>query len=144
MAKFSVTGLDEMRYKLQARGARVEGVVNHMLNAGAKVVREEMKAAMQEYQLKDTGDMIKSVKSSKITRTSEGKSISIAPRGVDRKGVPNAAKAAVYENGTSRIPARPWKTLADERGGSKAIQRMREVFEEEMSKAGGGAGEWEE
>lgn len=138
MAKFSVTGLDEMRCKLQARGARVEGVVNHMLNAGAKVVREEMKAAMQEYQLKDTGDMIKSVKSSKITRTSEGKSISIAPQGVDRKGVPNAAKAAVYENGTSRIPARPWKTLADERAKETVVARMRQVYEEEIDKAGGG------
>lgn len=50
--------------------------------------------------------------------------------------------AAVWRN--SKHPARPWKTLADERGGSKAIQRMREVFEEELSKAGGGAGEWEE
>ena len=138
MAKFSVTGLDEMRYKLQARGARVEGVVNHMLNAGAKVVREEMKAAMQEYKLKDTGDMIKSIKSSKITRTSEGKSISIAPQGVDRKGVPNAAKAAVYEYGTSRNPARPWKTLADERAKEAVVARMRQVYEKEIDKAGGG------
>lgn len=66
------------------------------------------------------------------------------PTGYDRHGVPNAIKAYVYELGNSKHPARPWKTLADERGGSKAIQRMREVFEEEMSKAGGGAGEWEE
>lgn len=141
MAKFTVTGLDEMRYKLQARGARVEGTVNHMLNAGAKVMREEMQAAMKEYQLKDTGDMIKSVKSSKIQKTDTGKSISIAPQGLDRKGVPNAAKAAVYENGASHYPARPWFTLANERARDTVAARMRQVFEDEISKAEGGAGE---
>lgn len=142
MARIKMEGLDTIRAKLEQRGARVEGTVNHMLNAGAKVMREEMQAAMKEYELKDTGDMIKSVKSSKITRTKDGgKSISIAPQGLDRKGVPNAAKAAVYEYGTSRNPARPWLTLATERGSEKALARMREVFEEEMNKAGGGTGE---
>lgn len=141
MAQFKVTGLDEMHYKLQARGARVEGTVNHMLNAGAKIVREEMQAAMKEYRLKDSGDLIKSVKSSKIQKTENGKSISVAPQGVDRKGVPNAAKAYVYELGTSKHPARPWKTLADERAKGKAVARMQEIFNEEMNKAGGGESE---
>lgn len=140
MAKIKMEGLDTMRALLEQRGAKVEGTVNHMLRAGAKVMREEMQAAMKEYELKDTGDMIKSVKSSKITRTKDGgKSISVAPQGLDRKGVPNAAKALVYEQGASNYPARPWFTLAVERGSEKALARMREVFDEEMSKAGGGA-----
>lgn len=143
MAKLTVTGLDAICDQLKERGVRVGGTVNHMLNAGAKVMREEMKAAMKEYGLKDTGDMIKSVKSTKIRKTDTGKSISIAPSGIDRKGVPNAAKALVYEQGTSNNAARPWFTLAVERGSDKAIARMREVFEEEMIKAGGDAGIWE-
>lgn len=121
-----------------------EGTVNHMLYAGAKVMREEMKAALKEYKIKDTGDLIKSIKSGKIKKAGGAKYVTVSPTGYDRHGVPNAIKAYVYELGNSKHPARPWKTLADERGGSKAIQRMREVFEEEMSKAGGGAGEWEE
>lgn len=143
MAKIEIKGLDIICDQLKERGAKVGGTVNHMLNAGAKIVRLEMQAAMKEYKLKDTGDMMKSVKSSKIQKTGNGKSISIAPQGVDRKGVPNAAKALVYQYGTSKRPARPWKTLADERAGDKVIQRMREVFEAEMIKTGGDAGEWE-
>lgn len=141
MAKFSVTGLDEIRYQLQARGAKVEGTVNRMLRAGAKVMREEMQASMKEYGLKDTGDLIKSVKAGKIQKTATGKSITVAPSGKDRHGVPNAIKAAVYQIGNSKYPARPWKTLADERGKEKAVQRMQEVFNEEMSKDGGGSEE---
>lgn len=44
MAKFTFTGLDSIQYQLQARGAKVSGTVNHMLHAGAKIAREEMKA----------------------------------------------------------------------------------------------------
>lgn len=142
MAKFSYgTGLQTIQQQLKDRGAKVGGTVNHMLNAGAKIVKEEMKAAMKEYKLKDTGDMMKSVKSSKITPSAGGgKSISISPQGVDRHGVPNAAKALVYQNGTSRNPARPWKTLAEERAKDKALERMAEIFNEEMSKAESGGG----
>lgn len=143
MAKFSYTGLDSIQDQLKERGAKVGGTINHMLNAGAKIVREEMKAAIKEYDLKDSGDLIKSIKSSKIKRTSSGRSISISPHGLDRKGVPNAAKAAVYQHGNSKHPARPWKTLAEERAADKVQARMREIFNEEMSKAGGGEGEWD-
>lgn len=145
MAKMTYNGgtIESIRKQLSGRGVKVEGTVNHMLHAGAKVVREEMKAAMLEYRLKDTGAMMKSVKSSKITRNRDGgKSISISPQGVDKKGVPNAAKALVYERGSSKHPARPWKTLADERARDKAIARMTEVFNEAMgsnsSETGGG------
>lgn len=43
MAKFTFTGLDSIQYQLQARGAKVSGTVNHMLHAGAKIAREEMR-----------------------------------------------------------------------------------------------------
>ena len=62
--------------------------------------------------------------------------------GYDRHGVPNALKGYVYEIGTSRLPARPWKTLADVRMRDKIQARMREVFQEEMSKNGGNEGKW--
>lgn len=76
-----------------------------------------------------------------IQKTDTGKSITVAPSGKDRRGVPNAIKAAVYQTGNSKYPARPWKTLADERGKEKVMQRMQEVFNEEMSKDGGGSEE---
>ena len=68
MAKFTFTGLDSIQYQLQARGAKVSGTVNHMLHAGAKIAREEMQAALKEYEIRDTGDLIKSIKASKIKK----------------------------------------------------------------------------
>ena len=47
MAKFKYSGLDNIQMQLEARGAKVGGTVNHMLNAGAKIAREEMKAALK-------------------------------------------------------------------------------------------------
>lgn len=139
MAKFTVIGLEYVREQLQERSDRVEGTMRHMLNAGAKIVTEEMQTSMREYKLKDTGDMIASIKASKIKRDKDGgMSISIAPHGVDYHKVPNAAKAKVYENGLSNLPARPWKTLADERARPKVLERMQEIFNAEMNRGGGG------
>lgn len=107
MAKFKYSGLDNIQMQLEARGTKVDGTVNHMLNAGAKIAREEMQAALNEYKIRDTGDLIKSIKASKIKKGKDGKYITIRPTGYDRHGVANALKASVYQIGTSRIPARP-------------------------------------
>lgn len=113
------------------------GVVNHALYAGAKVMKQEQAQAMKDYKLKDTGDLIKSIKSGKIRKTDTGKMITVGPDGVDRKGVRNMEKAAIAQYGSSREPARPWATLARVRGENKVRERMAEVFREEISKAGG-------
>ncbi len=99
MAKFTFTGLDSIQYQLQARGAKVSGTVNHMLHAGAKIAREEMQAALKEYEIRDTGDLIKSIKASKIKKGDSGKYITIRPTGYDRHGVPNALKAMYMKLG---------------------------------------------
>lgn len=68
MAKFTFTGLDSIQYQLQARGAKVSGTVNHMLHAGAKIAREEMQAALKEYKIRDTGDLISLLKRQRSRR----------------------------------------------------------------------------
>lgn len=140
MAKFTAEGFDIIIAQLEARGAKVNGAVNHALNAAAKIMKEEIQGTMREMGLDDTGDMIKSVKSSGIKTDKEGvKSVSIAPSGKDRKGVRNMTKAMVAEYGKSgragkKFPARPWKTIAEERGFPRAQARMAEIFHEEMNK----------
>lgn len=140
--KVHVYGAGQHSISASSKGAKVSGTVNHMLHAGAKIAREEMQAALKEYKIRDTGDLIKSIKASKIKKGDSGKYITIRPTGYDRHGVPNALKGYVYEIGTSRLPARPWKTLADVRMRDKIQARMREVFQEEMSKNGGNEGKW--
>lgn len=144
MARFKFSGLDKIQTELEERGARVSGVVNHALYAGAKVMKQEQAQAMKDYKLKDTGDLIKSIKSGKIRKTDTGKMITVGPDGVDRKGVRNMEKAAIAQYGSSREPARPWATLARVRGENKVRERMAEVFREEISKAGGGKAGGEE
>lgn len=63
MERFKFSGLDKIQAELEERGARVSGVVNHALYAGAKVMKQEQAQAMKDYKLKDTGDLIKSIKS---------------------------------------------------------------------------------
>lgn len=130
----------ERRSKQEQEERRAQNGKVH--DAGAKIAREEMQAALKEYKIRDTGDLIKSIKASKIKKGDSGKYITIRPTGYDRHGVPNALKGYVYEIGTSRLPARPWKTLADVRMRDKIQARMREVFQEEMSKNGGNEGKW--
>lgn len=103
---------------------------------------QQERRSKQEQEERDTGDLVKSIKASKIKKGDSGKYITIRPTGYDRHGVPNALKGCVYEIGTSRLPARPWKTLADVRMRDKIQARMREVFQEEMSKNGGNEGKW--
>lgn len=136
MAKFETSGIDNMIAQLEGRGKRVSGVVNHMLNAGAKIMKEEQQQAMKDYGLVDTGDMMKSVKSEGIkTEKGGGKSVDIAPQGIDRKGQRNMTKAMIAHYGVSGKQApRPWKTLAEERGFPKVQERMQQIFEEEMDK----------
>lgn len=137
MAKMTFTGVEDVMLRLEARGVQVEGAVNHMLNAGAKVMIQEQQQAIEDLKLVDTGDMIKSVKPSKIKKDKEGvKIITVSPSGHDRKGVPNQTKAFKAQIGSSKKLARPWKTLAEERGYQKVQERMREVFNEEMEQGG--------
>lgn len=134
MAKMKIEGLEVLQAKLAARGKKIDGVVNHMLNAGAKIVKEEQQQAMKDYGLVDTGDMMDSVQSSKIQKDADGnKSITIGPSGYDRKGVSNELKANKAQKGTSKKGARPWRTLADEKGTDKAMNRMREIFDQKMN-----------
>ena len=140
MAKFTAEGLDTILMQLEARGRNVNGAVNHALNAAAKIMKEEMQQTMHELNLEDKGDLIKSIKSSGIKKDGDNvKSVSIAPSGTDRKGVRNMTKAMIAEYGKSgragkKFPARPWKTIAEERGFPKAQERMSEIFHEEMNK----------
>lgn len=134
MAKFQVEGLDALRAKFAGREKKVTSTVYHMLNAGAKVMKEEIQQTMAEMDIKDSGDLIKSVKSSGVKKSKDGAySISVAPSGTDRKGVRNMTKAMIAELGKKGEPARPWKTVAEERGYPKAQERMAEIFNEAMN-----------
>jgi hypothetical protein len=134
MAKFSTEGLDALQAKFAGRKKKVTSTVYHMLNAGAKIMKEEIQQTMTEMDIKDSGDLVKSVKSSGVKKSKEdGYSISVAPSGADQKGVRNMTKAMIAQYGKKGEPARPWKTVAEERGYPKAKERMAEIFNEAMN-----------
>jgi hypothetical protein len=127
------TGVDLVIAEFDSRARKIEGVTNHMLNAGAKIMKEEMKASMQSFGLSRTGDMIKSIKSFGIQKGKAGsKYVSIAPAGRDRFGIPNKLKANVAEHGKKGQSARPWLSRAEASGAPKALDRMQEIYDEKM------------
>lgn len=135
MAKFTVEGFDIVLAQLEARGNNVNGAVNHALNAAAKIVKEEMQNTMKQLDIKDKGDLIKSIKSGGVQKGKDGvKYVEVGPHGKDRKGVSNVLKATVAEYGKKGQPARAWKSAAEEKAFPKAHERMAEIFNEEMEK----------
>lgn len=133
MAKFEATGLDALRAKFAGREKKVTSTVYHMLNAGVKIMKEEMQQTMKEMDIEESGDLINSIKSSGVKKDKSGAySVTVAPSGTDRKGVRNMEKAIIAELGKEGVPARPWRTVAEERGSKKARERMAEIFNEAM------------
>ena len=137
MSSFNISGLDGVIATLESHAdeKKLNAATNHMLNAGAKIMRQEMQQAMKEAKLKDSGDMIKSVKSGGIKYDKNGeKYVEVRPRGYDRKGNPNNLKARIAEFGNSKRPARPWLSKAENKGFPKVQERMQEIFDEHMNK----------
>ena len=101
MARFKFEGLDGYIHQLQAIGPRgATGIIKYAVYPGAAVVADAVRAAI-ESQASDSGDLASSLSLS-VMRNDDGYiNTKLTFAGYDRKGVPNAIKAAVLESGTS-------------------------------------------
>ena len=135
MAKFTVTGLDDVMEAMLRQDAIVEEAVPEMLKAGGEV----MKRAFQEQTKKlnstgrATGALTASIKVSAVKERDGGKFVEIAPTGQDRHGVRNAEKGFVLNYGRKRMEKRPWFTTANATAQEEAVQEMRRVWEEKQN-----------
>ena len=78
--------------------------------------------------LKDTGSLLKSIKLKYLD--SDSAEISASPDCTDSKGVRHAGYGVFHQEGTSKMPRRPYFSL--QKGGNKLTAPMRDEFEAQI------------
>ena len=101
MAKFKFEGIDNYVNALQRiGGAKAKGIIRYAVYPGAAVVADSIRDALEQHN--DTGDLAESLTLAQMRDDQGYINTKIVFSGYDRKGVPNAIKAAALESGTSR------------------------------------------
>ena len=131
MAKFNVTGLDDVEKAFLRRDAAAVEAVPKMLNAGADVLvkGQQTQAEAMFRGDRSTGDLAQSIAKGKVKGDDAEKKIEVWPQGEDRHGVSNATKGFVQQYGRSNMAARPWMTTANEKYADEVHKAMREEWE---------------
>ena len=128
MANIQISGLEDFEKRLLNMEDKATAAVPAMLKAGAEVLVNAEKDEMKALNLVDTGDMMKSVKPTKIRKKGSESYIEVYPQGKDRKGVSNTTKAFVAQYGKSNSPARPWLTAARQKSEGSINEAMGEAW----------------
>lgn len=101
MAKFKFTGIEEYTASLEKIGGKnAVGVLKYAVYPGAAVVADSIRSALQGH--RDTGDLQDSLTLATMRNDDGYVNTKVTFAGYDRKGTPNAIKAAALESGTSR------------------------------------------
>ena len=134
MAKFTVTGLDDVQEAMLRRDKATMEAVPEMLKAGGEVIKNAFQAETKKLNStgRGTGDLTASIKVSAVKERNGGKYVDIAPTGKDRHGVRNAEKGFVLNYGRSNMPARPWFTRSHQKATPEVQAAMRQAWEDEQ------------
>ena len=134
MAKFTVTGLDDVQEAMLRQDAIVEEAVPEMLKAGGEVIKRAFQTETKKLNStgRATGALTASIKVSAVKERNGGKFVEIAPTGKDRHGVRNAEKGFVLNYGRSNMPARPWFTRSHQKATPEVQAAMRQAWEDEQ------------
>lgn len=135
MAKFEVTGLDDIQEAMLRRDKATMEAVPEMLKAGGEVIRRAFQEETQKLNStgRGTGALAASMKASTVKEKDGAKFVDVAPTGTGKHGVRNAEKGFVLNYGRSNMPARPWFTAAIEKAQGEALSEMRRVWEEKQN-----------
>lgn len=111
---------------------RVEGIdntVDRMLIAGSSALVDAQKRSCVSHKHVDTGDMLNSIKATKIRRRDSDRYVDVYPAGKDRKGVRNAEKAFITNYGTRSQQGTRWVQSANEGCADEVHEIMRSEME---------------
>lgn len=133
MAAFTVEGLDETVAELKRMHQLTGPMAKEMVDEGSKVIADSWRRVIVEKDHVDTGAMHDNVRASEAKVKSGVMTGEIYPRGKDKKGVRNAAKAFLLHYGwEAGKPARGKKgASAKGRKGAYKGDRFVDVVEEE-------------
>ena len=136
MALFNGEGFDELLADLKKNGDLIDDAAPEMLQAGAAVVADAWRDAIQSHGLIDTGDMLDSVAPSNLVNSSTEKKIAVYPQGRDRKGIRNAEKAFINHYGASRRKATHFVDDAETKAEGPAVEAMAAVWYNKLESGG--------
>ena len=129
--QFDIKGdLDDLIADLNAMD--VDRLAPMMLEEAAPILEQEIKSRASAH--RDTGDMVRSIKPTKVKNNDSGYYISVRPTGKDKKGVRNMEKMAYLEfcaPGHNQS-ATPVLTPAVRKAEPEVLDKMQDVFNREM------------
>ena len=110
-----------------------ERIAPVMLEEAAPILEQSVKKKAAGHKV--SGDMLKSIKKTKVNRNQSGYYISVRPTGRDNKGVRNMEKMAALEYGVDgKQGATPVITPAAHEAETAVLDKMQEVFNRETGK----------
>lgn len=132
MAKFKFTGIEEYTASLEKIGGKnAVGVLKYAVYPGAAVVANSIRSALEGH--RDTGDLQKSLTLATMRNDYGYVNTKVTFAGYDRKGTPNAIKAAALESGTSRGQKATHVISHAVKGSTeKAISEMSKALDEKI------------
>ena len=145
MADFKISGLEGLTEDLLAASEIDDETAEDILNAEADVVVASQKRTAEEFGVKDTGKLIKSIKKTKVRHNKKGggHSISVYPHGSRKRGgkrIRNSEIGFYNEFGTRRekyrIPARPFTHVGNARCENEMYAAAENKMDEFLKKFG--------
>jgi len=139
MAEFTTVGLEEVAEKFLHMEAAATKAVPLMLEAGASVIVKAQQDEAAAMGIKETAGFIKSIKATSVKGDSSGQYVEVYPQGKakhgnerkgDKSNVRYATIGFIAQYGTSKTPARPYMTSANEKAHKKANEAMYEIWQE--------------
>lgn len=137
MGEFNTVGLDDIAARFLRMEEAATKAVPLMLEAGANVLVKAQQEEAAAMGIKETAGFIKSIKATPVKGNDTERYVEVYPQGRakhgnDRKGDSSNVRYAtigfVAQYGTSKIPARPYMTAANEKAHQKANDAMYEVW----------------
>lgn len=142
MAKVNIKLPDEFLKKLSSLGERTDEVAKKALTEGGEIILARTRANLLgvigkniKGESRSTGQLISSLGLTPVLVDRNGNyNIKIGFDEYRDDGSSNAAIANIIEYGKHGQPAKPFLTPAKRQAGNQALERMKQVIEEEMKK----------
>lgn len=138
MGEFTTVGLEEVAQKFLRMEEAATKAVPLMLEAGAAVLVKAQQDEAAAMGIKETAGFIQSIAATKIKGDDTERYVEVYPQGKakhgnDRKGDKSNVRYAtigfIAQYGTSKIPARPYMTAANEKAHQHTTDAMYEVWQ---------------
>ena len=142
MGEFTTVGLDAVAAKFIQREEETTKAVEKMLEVGAETLVKAQRQEADSMGIKETAGFVQAIKPTEVKGDEVLRYVEVYPQGRakhgnDRKGDKSNVRYAtigfIAQYGTSKIPARPYMTAANEKARKSVSDAMYEVWEGVMN-----------